>query len=148
MTEKNYKDYLIRSFGKSEILKLMKAEIVTIDSGRFEMKIPREKFMLRPAGMYNGSTIASLADLSSGYAVATTKAIGSYFATVELKVNYLSPAIGDELKAKAKVIKSGKILSVVSSDIFSVMKDREKHIATALVTIMQIMNLDNNEQVD
>jgi len=148
MEEINHKEYLVESFKKSEILQLLEAKIVAIQNGHFEMKIPKKKFMLRPAGMFNGSIIATLVDISSGYAAASAKPTGSYLTTAELKINYLSPAIGSELKAKARVLKNGKILSVIGSDIYVIDGHQEKHVATALVTIMQLLNKENITQVD
>ncbi len=44
--------------------------------------MPKKDFMVRPAGMFNGSVIAALVDVSSGYAAASAKPIDSYFTTV------------------------------------------------------------------
>lgn len=137
-----------QSFRRSKIMQLFGAEITGLAEGYFEITVSGKDFMVRPAGMFNGSTIASLVDVSSGYAAASAKKSDSYFTTVELKVNYLNPAIGERLIAKAQVIKNGKRLSVVRSDVFAVRGTTEMLAATSLVTLMQLEDKGNEIQID
>ena len=60
--------------------------------------------------------------------------------TVELKVNYLRPALGDALVSKSYVIKGGTKISVVRTEIYVVQEGSgsESHVATSLVTMMKI----------
>lgn len=140
------KTRLLESFGRSKIMQLFGAEVTGMDEGYFEITVPKQDFMARPAGMFNGSTIASLVDVSSGYAGASTKPEDSYFTTVELKVNYLNPAIGEQL---AQVIKNGKVLTVVRSDVFAVSTEgKETLAATSLVTLMQLSKKSPDKQID
>jgi len=139
---------LQQSFERSEIMKLFRAEANIILEGHFEITVSKQSFMIRPAGMFNGSTIASLVDVSAGYAAASATLSDSYFTTVELKINYLNPAMGEKLIAKAQVIKNGKRLSVVRSDIFAVQGNEEILAATSLVTLMQLQNNHNETQID
>ncbi|WP_339814177.1 PaaI family thioesterase, partial [Zunongwangia profunda] len=88
-------------------------------------------------------------DVSSGYAGASAKPEDSYFTTVELKVNYLNPAFGEQLVAKAQVVKNGKVLTVVRSDVFSITnKGEETLAATSLVTLMQLSKKAPDKQID
>ncbi|QQX78125.1 MULTISPECIES: PaaI family thioesterase [Aequorivita] len=139
---------LLESFERSEIMKHFGAEASIISDGYFEITVSKQNFMVRPAGMFNGSTIATLVDISSGYAAASATRQNSYFTTVELKINYLNPALGDKLIARAQVIKNGKRLSVVRSDVFSIQVKGEALVATSLVTLMQLQNRNNETQID
>ncbi|WP_367915852.1 PaaI family thioesterase [Leadbetterella sp. DM7] len=143
------KTRLLESFGRSKIMQLFGAKVTGIADGYFEITVLKQDFMARPAGMFNGSTIASLVDVSSGYAGASAKPEDSYFTTVELKVNYLNPAIGEQLVAKAQVIKNGKVLTVVRSDVFAVSAEgKETLAATSLVTLMQLSKKSPDKQID
>ncbi len=144
----NRKKQLQQSFERSEIMKLFRAEANIISEGHFEITVSKQPFMMRPAGMFNGSTIAALVDVSSGYAAASTTLSDSYFTTVELKINYLNPAMGERLIAKAQVIKNGKRLSVVRSDVFAVQDNEKALVATSLVTLMQLQNKNSETQID
>src|SRR5690606_379421 len=139
---------LQQSFERSEIMKLFRAEANIISEGHFEITVSKQPFMMRLAGMFNGSTIATLVDVSSGYAAASATYSNSYFTTVELKINYLNPAMGERLIVKAQVIKNGKRLSVVRSDVFAVQDNEEALVATSLVTLIQLQNKNSETQID
>lgn len=134
------KQLITDSFSRSETLKFYKAELLEVDTGFISMKIPKMELMTRKAGMFNGAMIASLVDVSSGYAAVSHYPEDCYVVTVELKVNYLRPAIGDALVSKSYVVKGGAKISVVRTEIY-VVNDRgtsESHVATSLVTMMKI----------
>ena len=56
--------------------------------------------------------------------------------TSEMKIHLLSPADGKVLKAVGSVLKTGKRLIVVKSDIYSIKDETEKMIATMLGTMV------------
>ncbi|MGH1518049.1 PaaI family thioesterase [Chryseobacterium sp. JK1] len=128
------------SFGRSETLQFYKAELLEVETDFISMKIPKMEMMTRKAGMFNGAMIASLVDVSSGYAAVSHYPEDCYVVTVELKVNYLRPAIGDVLVSKSYVIKGGAKISVVRTEIYvqNENSDSESHVATSLVTMMKI----------
>jgi uncharacterized protein (TIGR00369 family) len=144
--ENNLKTELFGNFKNSKLMQLFGAEISNIKDDYFEIRVPQKDFMMRSAGMFNGATMATLVDVSS-YASALTKSNTHYYATVELKINYLSPAIGDNLIAKAEVIKRGKVLTVVRSDIYVAKQGAETLVATSLVTLMQLKNENYRNQI-
>lgn len=128
------------SFNRSETLKFYNASLINADKGFISIKIPKQELMTRKQGMFNGGTIASLVDVSSGYCAVSNYDDDCYVVTVELKVNYLNPALGDNLLSKSYVVKGGKKISVIRTEIFTVNDDlsNEKHIATSLVTMMRL----------
>ncbi len=128
------------SFNRSETLKFYKAELLEVETDFISMKIPKMELMTRKAGMFNGAMIASLVDVSSGYAAVSHYEQDCYVVTVELKVNYLRPAIGDALVSKSYVIKGGAKISVIRTEIYVVDEngESESHVATSLVTMMKI----------
>ncbi|HEX7871162.1 MAG TPA: PaaI family thioesterase, partial [Chryseobacterium sp.] len=56
------------SFNRSETLKFYNAELLEVETDFVSIKIPKMEMMTRKAGMFNGAMIASLVDVSSGYA--------------------------------------------------------------------------------
>lgn len=128
-----------KSFNNSETLKFYKATLEELDTDYISIKIPKQDRMTRKTGMFNGAMMASLVDVSSGYAAVTHYDDDCYVVTVELKVNYLRPAIGDALLSKSYVIKGGKSISVVRTEIYCISENqKESHVATSLVTMMRI----------
>lgn len=128
------------SFNRSETLKFYNATLINVETGFVSIKIPKQTLMTRKHGMFNGAMIASLVDVSSGFAAVSNYEEDCYVVTVELKVNYLNPALGDNLLSKSYVIKGGKKISVIRTEIFTVNDDltNEKHVATSLITMMRI----------
>ena len=55
--------------------------------------------------------------------------------TAEFKINLLSPAHGEQLVARSRIVRSGKRLSVAASDVFAVANGKETCVATMLGTI-------------
>ncbi|MDH6254435.1 uncharacterized protein (TIGR00369 family) [Chryseobacterium sp. H1D6B] len=134
------KQLITGSFNRSETLKFYKAELLELDTDFVSIKIPKMEIMTRKAGMFNGAMIASLVDVSSGYASVSHYEEDCYVVTVELKVNYLRPAVGDALVSKSYVVKGGAKISVIRTEIFTVTDNSssETHVATSLVTMMKI----------
>jgi acyl-coenzyme A thioesterase PaaI-like protein len=54
------------------------------------------------------------------------------------KLNLLSPAAGERLICRARVIKPGRQVAVVAADVFCVTAGIEKHTATALASIAML----------
>ena len=128
------------SFGRSEILKFYKATLEEVKTDFVSIKIPKSEMMTRKAGMFNGAMIASLVDVSSGYAAVSHYPQDCYVVTIELKVNYLTVAIGDFLLSKSYVVRGGSRISVIRTEIYTINEEGtdETHVATSLVTMMKI----------
>jgi len=56
--------------------------------------------------------------------------------TVEYKLNLLAPAEGDELTARARVLRSGRTLKICAADVHTKKNGKEFYCATMLATIM------------
>jgi len=60
--------------------------------------------------------------------------------TTEFKINFLAPATGDRILARARVVKAGRTLTVSQSEIFAEQAGQERMIALLTATIMAIQN--------
>jgi uncharacterized protein (TIGR00369 family) len=98
---------------------------LTIDVGNQHTQ--RERFV-------HGGMMATLADSSSGLAAMTLLDEGDNALTVEFKLNFLRPAVGERMVARGRVIRAGRRISVMEADIFAVTGDVETPVAKALVT--------------
>ena len=126
------------SFQKSPMLQMYQAKLEALDSDFFSISIPKQDYMVRAAGMFNGSVIASLVDASSGFAAVCAKRNDCYVVTVELKINYLRPAIGDSLLSESHVVKAGAKIAVIRTEIYALTATKKVHVATSLVTMMYL----------
>ena len=76
--------------------------------------------------------------LAAGYAALSVMAAGSEVMTVEMKINLLSPAVGDRLVAEGRVIRPGRRIVAVASDVFAEGDKGRKHVATLLGTMVPV----------
>ena len=133
------KQLIIDSFKRSPMLKFLNASLLEVETDYVSIKLPKQEFMTRKAGMFNGAMMASLVDVSSGYAAVSHFEEDCYVVTIELKINYMRPAIGDFLISKSHVVKGGRI-SVIRTEIYAQNEGEESqvHAATSLVTMMKM----------
>ena len=89
-------------------------------------------------GYFHGGVSATIADTACGYAAYTLTAADATVLTVEFKINMLAPARGEELIARARVVRSGKTLTVCTADVFGSTGGVETHCATMVATIMSL----------
>jgi uncharacterized protein (TIGR00369 family) len=78
---------------------------------------------------------ATMADHTAGGAGASVIKEDELVLSVEFKINFLRPATGQALRCKANILKAGKTLIVVESEVFTLYDAREKLTAKATVTL-------------
>jgi uncharacterized protein (TIGR00369 family) len=93
--------------------------IVAIQPGSAEVSLPRRDDLLQFFGHFHGGVITALADQAAGIAVTSGLPKGRIGVTVEIKVNFLAPAAGSELVARAKTLKMSGSIGVATVEVFS-----------------------------
>jgi uncharacterized protein (TIGR00369 family) len=89
---------------------LIGTELVSFSQGYAELKIPIRPELKQQHGFVHGGVISYAADNALTFAGGSV--LGPGVTTSELKINYLRPAIGDFLVARASIIYSGKSQAV------------------------------------
>ena len=93
--------------------------VVAVEAGRAEVSLPRRPDLLQFFGHFHGGVITALADQAAGIAVTSGLPAGRIGVTVEIKVNFLSPADGSEPIARAKILKMSGSIGVATVEVFS-----------------------------
>lgn len=93
--------------------------IVAVTPGQAKIALSRRDDLLQFFGHFHGGIITALADQAAGIAVTSGLPRGKIGVTVELKVNFLSPADGLELIARAKTLKMSGSIGVATVEVFS-----------------------------
>jgi len=83
----------------------------------------------------HAGVLATVADHTAGAAGSTLLAADEYVLTAEFKINLLRAARGERLVCRAQVLKPGRILTVVESEVFSVTDEAPTLVAKASVTL-------------
>ena len=87
------------------------------DAGELEILMRYTPSVERSAGtrQYHGGPIASLIDIAGDYALWAM--LGYGVPTINLRIDYLRPAAGTDLKAVARVRRAGRTVGVVDIDV-------------------------------
>jgi uncharacterized protein (TIGR00369 family) len=93
--------------------------IVAIAPGHAEIALAHRDDLLQFFGHFHGGIITALADQAAGIPVTSGLPKGKIGVTVEIKVNFLSPADGIELIARAKTLKMSGSIGVATVEVFS-----------------------------
>ena len=115
---------------------LMKTELFQYAPGEVAMKIPITEEIKQQYGFVHGGVLGYAADNALTFAGAS--ALQAQCVSSEYKINFLRPAIGDFLIAKAQVIYAGRSQAVCRSDIYVSKDGVEKLCATAQGTIVKL----------
>jgi uncharacterized protein (TIGR00369 family) len=128
---------LIReNVGRQGFMRLVGAEISELSRGTCAIAIDKRPELLQQHGFFHGGVTAFLVDNATTIAAATSRGQGAL--TAEYKLNLLSPATGERLICRARVIKPGRQVAVVAADVYCVTDGVEKHTATALASIAML----------
>ncbi len=69
-------------------------------------------------GFVHAGVIATLADHTAGAAAGTLLRLDQGVLSIEFKVNLLRPALGEVLRCRSTVLRGGRTVSVVESEVF------------------------------
>ena len=93
--------------------------IIKVEPGYAEVAVTRRDDLMQFFGHFHGGVISSLADHAAGIAVTSGLPMGRIGVTVELKVNFLSPADRNVHVARAKTLQMSGSIGVATVEIFS-----------------------------
>jgi uncharacterized protein (TIGR00369 family) len=115
---------------------LIGAELHALSTGYCEMQVPITEKILQQYGFVHGGAVSYAADNALTYAGGT--ALGGAVVTSEFKINYVRPAIGERLIARAQAVYAGSSQAVCRCDVFVMVNGEEKLCAVAQGTIARL----------
>jgi uncharacterized protein (TIGR00369 family) len=110
-------------------------ELVKFTTEGTELRVPIRGGHMQHVGFVHGGVLASLADVALTFAGAAALR-GAAVITSEIKINYIRPALGGELIARANALSAGRSQSVVRCEIYVLQDGVEKLCAAAQGTIV------------
>lgn len=117
-------------FPKSAGMRLVSAE-----PGRVTMALAKRPDLTQFFGHFHGGVVAGLADHAAGACATSSMPDGKLAVTIEIKVNFLSPADGEEIVARAETIQAGSTIVVVKVEVVSQKAGAERVCAFATATM-------------
>lgn len=112
------------------------AHLTEFSVGKAELRIPVKHEHKQQHGFVHGGVISYAADNALTYVGGSV--LGPAVVTSEFKINYVRPALGDGIVARATVIYEGKTQAVCRCDVYSVKDGKESLCAVAQGTINKI----------
>jgi uncharacterized protein (TIGR00369 family) len=116
----------------------MGTRVLAAEAGYVELALDRRPDLLQMNGFFHGGIIAGLADHAAGGAVTTALPKNRFAVTVCLQVNFLAPANGETLIARAKAVLAGSTIGVAQVDVISLADGVETACAIATVTLRAV----------
>lgn len=95
---------------------LLGAELLSLRPGHCELAVAVRDELKQQHGFVHGGVVSYLADNALTYAGGTAMRVP--VVTAEFKINYLRPAKGDELVARAVTLHAGQNQAVCRCDVF------------------------------
>jgi uncharacterized protein (TIGR00369 family) len=109
------------NFDKSPAISTLGLQVLSLDyeASEIVVKMPMNPSLERVAGtgQFHGGPIASFVDTVGDYAIGML--LGGGVPTINIRIDYLKPAVGNSLTAVARVRRTGRTVTVVDIDVMN-----------------------------
>jgi uncharacterized protein (TIGR00369 family) len=120
-----------RHLKKSRAIAMLGFDLEAVARGRATLRLDSRRHHKQLNNVVHGGILAAMADTAAAVAAYTTVRKGVALATIELKINYLEAVPGGRIRAKARVLRTGRNFVVTECEIFD---GKGKLAAIALLT--------------
>jgi len=93
------------------------ASLKNFSKGKAEVELDVQPYHLQHKGFVHGGVISTLMDNTGWYAAVSNLEDGFTAVTMEIKINYLKPALGKYLVASAAIKRQGSTTSFVTIEL-------------------------------
>ena len=108
------------TFDTSPFMRFLGLRVASVahDRGEITVTMPMRPEIERGAGtaQFHGGPIAAFIDCVGDFAVALI--VGGGVPTINIRIDYLKPAVGKSITGTARVRRSGRTVTVVDIDVF------------------------------
>jgi len=126
------------SFARQTMMQTLGATLVQGADGVSVISAPILPGMRQQHGAGHAGVAFTLGDTAAGYAALSMLDPEQEVMTVEIKINLLSPAIGDTLEARGEVVRAGRRLIIVRAEVWALNGGSRKSIAIMQGTMIPV----------
>ncbi len=137
-----FQDRIQASFAKQGLMATLGASLAKVEPGAVEIVLTPSPAVSQQHGFVHAGAVTSIADSAAGYAALSLMPKGTGVLSAEFKINLLAPAQGDLIRAKGRVIKAGRTLTVAQTEVFAETAGVAKLVALLTATMMCIESRD------
>ena len=129
-----FKGALLKRIYAIPIMETLQIEVLTLEEGYCETKIPRRPDYDGVFASFHGGLLMTIADTTACYAILTQTGPDTKLTTTDMNIRFLAPCFTDVI-ARARVIKLGRTLCPVAVDLFDT---DDRQVAVAQVSYFRI----------
>lgn len=126
------------SFARQSLMATIGAELLQIKPGEVTIALPFRADLVQQHGYLHAGVVTTIVDTACGYAAYTTMAPDSQVLTVEFKVNFVAPALGERLIAHGRVVRAGRTLTVCAGEVHALRNGEAKVVALMQATMIAV----------
>ena len=126
------------SFAKQGLMTSLGASLVHVAPGMVEIALPASPSVSQQHGFVHAGALAAIADTAAGYAALSLMPPGVGVLTTEFKINLVAPAKGNGVRARGRVVKAGRTLTLAQTEVVAETATGEKLVALLTATLMVI----------
>jgi len=134
----NFEQDVRASFTRQTLMGLFGASLTSITPGAVEIQMPFRIDLTQHHGYLHAAVVTALMDNACGFAAMTVSPAGTEMLTVEYKVNFLAPAMGQMLIARGSVKKKGKTFTICTGEAVMVRDGKEYSVAMMVATMFAV----------
>lgn len=123
------------SFASQGLMSTLGAQLTQVSTGLVEISLKPDFHVSQQHGFVHAGAVSAIADTAAGYAALSLMPEDAGVLTTEFKINLLAPAVGDIIRAKGRVIKAGRTLTLAQTDVFAESNGKEKIVAFLTATL-------------
>jgi uncharacterized protein (TIGR00369 family) len=124
------------SFERQGLMRHLGARLGHVGPGRVHIMLPNRPEVNQQHGYIHAGATSAIADSAGGYAAFTLFPEDTAVLTVEYKINFLAPAVGDHIEAVGTVLKSGRTLTVCQLEVFAFQGPKRSLVAAGQQTLI------------
>jgi uncharacterized protein (TIGR00369 family) len=124
------------SFARQTFMGLIGARLASLAPGRCEIELPFRDDLCQQHGFLHGGVVTAIAANAGGYAAFTLMPERTSVVGIEYKVNLFASPKGAKFVARGRVVRPGRTLHVVESDVDAEQDGELRPIARMLATMM------------
>jgi uncharacterized protein (TIGR00369 family) len=114
------------------------ARVSRVRLGEVEIELPAAPHIRQQQGFVHGGVIAMVLDSACGFAAFTVMPEGVEVVSVEFKINFLKPALGERFLARGRVLRAGRALTACQGEVYAVTNGREEAVAAMQATMAAV----------
>jgi uncharacterized protein (TIGR00369 family) len=122
-------------FARAAFVRDLGIALTGIRPGACESELEIQTRHLQQNGYVHAGVLATLADHTAGAAAGTLVRADQGVLSIEFKINFLRPAVGGRLRCRSQVLRPGRTLSVVESELLMDEPPDDRLVAKATVTL-------------